>query len=88
MSEIENTPVQIQVFTGTPNIGPGYVALVILNCPITPIQIPAIDGVAGNFDETIVPAIKISARQAMEIGMNMIYIAKLSESGQTTEGGK
>ncbi len=66
------SPLNIQIMTGLPVCAPGYVALVIHNCPTIMTQ-----DSEGNLIP--VPGIRLCARQAMEVGMNLIHIAKLSE---------
>jgi hypothetical protein len=69
--------VNIQIMTGAPTIELGHVALIIHNCPIIMIQNP--NATEDSPDSTPVPGVKLTARQAMEIGMNLIHIAKIAE---------
>lgn len=67
-----NTPetpaeVQIQAYTA-PELGRAHVGVVINNCPLIEV------------DGGLKPGFKMCARQAMEVGMNLIYLAKLAES--------
>lgn len=59
----------ILVITGQPRVKMGNVGIIIYNCPISDIG----QGYLG-------PAIQLSAQQAMEVGMNLIYIAKVAEA--------
>lgn len=62
-----NEQVQIQTMTSS-EIGLGHVAVIITNCPMVEVS----EGV-------IKPGIKMSARQAIEVAINIIHIAKIAE---------
>lgn len=64
------TQVQIQIGGQLPL---GMVALVIKNCPL--LIMPSDDGE----HESAHPAFKLTARQSMEMGMNLIHFAKVAE---------
>ncbi len=72
MADLENlfkededgaTHIQVQINGGIPA---GFVAMVIFNCPLTEVE------------GSIHPAFKLSAVQAMEVGCNLIHMAKLA----------
>ena len=70
--------VNIQVLSGSPAIKDGHVALVFHNVPISPVSMP--DGT-----ELLVPCVQMTARQAMELALNIIYIAKIAEHSVSGE---
>jgi hypothetical protein len=76
--QIHNGEIHIQVMVGPPQIKLGHIALVLHNPPISPINLP--DG-----STVLVPCIQLNARQAMEIAMNIIYIAKIAETQKEAE---
>ncbi len=61
----------IQVLSGAP-IEPGFVALLFKNMPIQEVN------------GELLPCIQVSARQAMELAMNIIHIAKIAENSNPT----
>lgn len=68
---------QLRIYTGHPITDTGQVALVIFNCQTI---MASCDG-----EVYPIPGIKMSAREAMEVGMNLIHIAKLAESFKQQE---
>ena len=66
--------INIQILTGEP-VSAGHVAIVIYNCPT--VMLRREDG-----ELVPVPGVQLTARKAMEIGMNLIHIAKLAEEFQ------
>lgn len=67
----EDGQLQVQVQFGGP-IQLGHVVVVLLNCPIEP------------YGDSLLPAFKMKAREAMELGMNLIHMAKWAEQQELT----
>jgi hypothetical protein len=67
----EANQTQVQILTGLPYVLPGRIGLVMLRAPVSALVI--------NGEEHIAPAVSMHCRQAMEIGMNLIYISKIAE---------
>ena len=72
--------VNIQILYGQPATELGHIALLIFNCPVVAYHTGKED--EHTSDIIMVPGVKLTARQAMEIGMNMIHIAKVAETHQ------
>lgn len=68
-----NDQIHFQIMTGPPFIKVGYVGIVLRNLPIAEI------------DGELVPCVQLTARQAMEIAMNMIHISKIAEEYEKTQ---
>lgn len=72
MPDTPNTKPEFRVYVITPT-SPGekmMVALIINNCPLF------------EQDGVIKPGLKLDPKLAIEIGQNLIYIAKVAEEGQ------
>ncbi len=67
--------INIQIMACGSAIQPGHVAIILHNVQIGPVDMP--DGT-----QALVPCFQLSARQAMEVAMNMIHIAKIAEQNQ------
>lgn len=78
IEDAEAHNVNIQILTGQPLVKLGRIAMILPNAPISALTI--------NGEELICPAVSMPARQAMEIGMNMIYIAKVAETYAQAQG--
>lgn len=73
-----DTNVNIQILYGQPVTEIGHVAMMIFNCPVVAYHTGREDEHAS--DVIMVPGVQLTARQAMEIGMNLIHIAKVAET--------